>query len=155
MASKTYKTEIVREGLCYIPFPFDRSLCSAKCARRDVTINDYTYRSTIAAMEASAASRARQPRSRRPRRAAERAVTLTLDDRAKSNRPPTCSARAAPPHGTAGRSDYTTANTPRLWKRRRNRTRAKRIADTVRAIGAGGAEEVTRSDRGARRRRRR
>lgn len=52
MASKTYETTIVREGaICYIPVPFDPKPVFGKVrAPVKVTVNGYTYRSTIAPM---------------------------------------------------------------------------------------------------------
>ena len=52
MASKTFKATIVRnEGMCYIPLTFDPKAVFGKIrAPVKVTLNGYTYRSTIAAM---------------------------------------------------------------------------------------------------------
>jgi hypothetical protein len=52
MASKTVKTRIVREGsMCFIPLPFDPKQVFGRIrAPVKVTLNGYTYRSTIAAM---------------------------------------------------------------------------------------------------------
>jgi ribosomal protein L11 len=52
MASKTYRTTIVREGpMCFIPVPFDPVPVFGKVrAPVKVTLNGYTYRSTIASM---------------------------------------------------------------------------------------------------------
>jgi len=52
MKSKTYTTTIVREGsMCFIPIPFDPAVVFGKVrAPVKVTLNGYTYRSTIAAM---------------------------------------------------------------------------------------------------------
>lgn len=52
MSSKTYKTKIYRdESMCYIPVPFDPKPVFGKVrAPVKVTVNGYTYRSTIAAM---------------------------------------------------------------------------------------------------------
>ena len=49
---KTYRTKIVRDGsMCFIPVPFDpKPLFGKVRAPVKVTLNDYTYRSTIAAM---------------------------------------------------------------------------------------------------------
>jgi hypothetical protein len=51
-ASKTYKTTIVRDGsMCIIPVPFDPKPVFGKVrASVKVTLNGYTFRSTIAAM---------------------------------------------------------------------------------------------------------
>lgn len=52
MKSKKYKTTIVRDGsMCFIPVPFDPKPVFGKVrAPVKVTLNGYTYRSTIAAM---------------------------------------------------------------------------------------------------------
>ena len=52
MTSKTFKATIVREGsTCLIPLPFDPKAVFGKVrAPVKVTLNGYTYRSTIAAM---------------------------------------------------------------------------------------------------------
>ena len=50
--SKTFKTTIVRDGsMCFIPLTFDPASVFGKIrAPVKVTLNGYTYRSTIAAM---------------------------------------------------------------------------------------------------------
>jgi hypothetical protein len=52
MASKTFTATIVREqGMCYIPLTFDPKAVFGKLrAPVKVTLNGYTFRSTIAAM---------------------------------------------------------------------------------------------------------
>ena len=52
MSSKTFKTTILREGsMCAIPLTFDpRRVFGKVRAPVKVTVNGYTYRSTIAAM---------------------------------------------------------------------------------------------------------
>ena len=52
MSAKRFKGTIVREeGMCYIPLPFDPKAVFGKVrAPVKVTLNGYTYRSTIAAM---------------------------------------------------------------------------------------------------------
>jgi hypothetical protein len=52
MPSKTYETTIHRDGsMCFIPVPFDPKPVFGKIrAPVKVTVNGYTYRSTIAAM---------------------------------------------------------------------------------------------------------
>ncbi len=52
MSSKTFKTTIFREGsTCFIPLTFDpKSVFGKVRAPVKVTVNGYTYRSTIAAM---------------------------------------------------------------------------------------------------------
>jgi hypothetical protein len=52
MSSKTFKTTVVRDGsMCFIPLTFDpRAVFGKIRAPVRVTLNGYTYRSTIAAM---------------------------------------------------------------------------------------------------------
>ena len=52
MSSKIFRTTIVREGsICFIPLTFDpKSVFGKVRAPVKVTLNGYTYRSTIAAM---------------------------------------------------------------------------------------------------------
>jgi hypothetical protein len=52
MKSKTFTTTIVRDGsMCFIPLTFDpKSVFGKVRAPVKVTLNGYTYRSTIAAM---------------------------------------------------------------------------------------------------------
>ena len=52
MSSKTFRTKIVREGsMCFVPLTFDPKAVFGKVrAPVKVTLNGYTYRSTIAAM---------------------------------------------------------------------------------------------------------
>lgn len=52
MKSKTFKTTIAREGsMCFIPVPFDPAPVFGRVrAPVKVTLNGYTYRSTIASM---------------------------------------------------------------------------------------------------------
>jgi bacteriocin resistance YdeI/OmpD-like protein/uncharacterized protein DUF1905 len=52
MSSKTFRTKIVREGsMCFVPLTFDPKAVFGKVrAPVKVTLNCYTYRSTIAAM---------------------------------------------------------------------------------------------------------
>jgi Bacteriocin-protection, YdeI or OmpD-Associated/Domain of unknown function (DUF1905) len=52
MTSKNIKVKIVREGsMCYVPVPFDpKSVFGVVRAPVKVTLNGYTFRSTIASM---------------------------------------------------------------------------------------------------------
>ena len=52
MITRSYKTKLLRDGaMCAIPVPFDPKLVFGKVrAPVRVTVNGYTYRSTIAAM---------------------------------------------------------------------------------------------------------
>jgi hypothetical protein len=52
MSRKTFRTRVVRDGsMCFVPVPFDpRSVFGKVRAPVKVTLNGYTYRSTIASM---------------------------------------------------------------------------------------------------------
>ena len=52
VVTKTFKTTVVRDGsMCFIPVTFDPKVVFGKVrAPVKVTLNGYTYRSTIAAM---------------------------------------------------------------------------------------------------------
>ena len=52
MPAKTIRVQIVRDGsMCFVPVPFDpKPLFGKVRAPVRVTLNGYTYRSTIAAM---------------------------------------------------------------------------------------------------------
>jgi Domain of unknown function (DUF1905) len=52
MTSKVVKVKIVREGsMCFVPVPFDpKAVFGIVRAPVKVTLNGYTYRSTIASM---------------------------------------------------------------------------------------------------------
>jgi hypothetical protein len=79
MTSTTFKAKIVREGsMCFIPLDFDPKLVFGRVrAPVKVTLNGYTYRSTIAAMGGPACV----PLSKRNREAAGLEGGETLDVR--------------------------------------------------------------------------
>ena len=58
MVTKTFRTTVVRNGsVCFIPVTFDPKVVFGKVrAPVKVTLNGYTYRSTIAAMAGRRAS---------------------------------------------------------------------------------------------------
>ena len=145
MTSKTYKTEIVREGsMCYIPVPFDPKPVFGKTrAPVTVTVNGYTYRSTIAPMGGVTCI----PLRKSNREAAgleggeKVSVTLALDDAPRTVEPPadlTKALKAAPPAwerwqelSFTHQREYAEA----VEEAKKPETRAKRIADAVRAVG--------------------
>ncbi len=92
MTSKTFKTTIVREGsMCYIPLTFDPKDVFGKVrAPVKVTLNGFTYRSTIAAMGGPAFIPLR--RSNREAAGLEGgetiAVRLDLDTEKREAKPP-------------------------------------------------------------------
>lgn len=155
MPSKTYKTEIVREGsMCYIPVPFDPKPVFGKVrAPVTVTVNGYTYRSTIAPMGGVTCI----PLRKTNREAAGLeggetvTVTLTLDEAPREVEPPADLARAlkaAPPAwdrwqelSFTHQREYAEA----VEEAKKPETRAKRIADAVKAIGARAAKKKTKA----------
>src|SRR5262245_46530160 len=101
---KTYKTRIVRDGsMCFIPVTFDPKMVFGKVrAPVRVTLNGYTYRSTIASMGDGPCIPLR--RSNREAAGLEGgetlSVTLELDDEKREIKPPADFAKAmkaAPP----------------------------------------------------------
>ena len=150
MPSKTYKTEIVREGsMCYIPVPFDpKPLFGKVRAPVTVTVNGYTFRSTIAPMGGVTCIPLRK--SNREAAGLEGgetvSVTLALDTTPREVEPPADLARAlkaAPPAwdrwqelSFTHQREYAEA----VEDAKKPETRAKRIADAVRAIGARAAK---------------
>lgn len=153
MPAKTYETEIVREGaMCYIPVPFDPKAVFGKVrAPVTVTLNGYTYRSTIAAMGGVAGIPLRK--SNREAAGLEGgetvSVTLTLDDAPREVQPPADLAealKAAPP--AWDRWQELSYTHQREWAEavegaKKPETRAKRIADAVRAAAARPARKKT------------
>ena len=146
MASKTYKATIVRDGsMCFIPVTFDPKAVFGKVrAPVKVTLNGYTFRSTIAAMGGPVCI----PLRRSNREAAgleggeKLSVRLDLDTEIRTVKPP---------------ADFVKALkvTPRAWQRwgelsyshqreyadaiegaKKPETRARRIEAAVRAIRA-------------------
>ena len=67
-AKKTFRATIVRDGsACFIPVPFDpRPVFGKVRAPVEVTLNGYTYRSTIASMGDGPAFRCGRAIARRP-----------------------------------------------------------------------------------------
>jgi hypothetical protein len=92
MTSKTFRTTIVRNGsACYFPVPFDpKSVFGKMRAPVKVTLNGFTYRSTIAAMGGPPCIPLR--RSNREASGLEGGETLTvrleLDTAARVVKPP-------------------------------------------------------------------
>src|SRR6266576_2806657 len=98
MKSKTFRTTIVRDGsTCFIPVPFDPApLFGRVHAPVKVTLNGYTYRSTIASMGGTTCIPLR--RSNREAAGLEGGesleVTLELDTEAREVAPPPDFAKA-------------------------------------------------------------
>jgi hypothetical protein len=146
MATKTFTATIFREGsMCFIPLDFDPKAVFGKVrAPVKVTINGYTYRSTIAAMGGPPCI----PLRRSNREAAglnggeTLAVRLTLDTDARTVKPPpdlVKALKAAPPAWArwnqlsySHQREYAEA----IADAKKPETRARRIDASVRAIRA-------------------
>jgi hypothetical protein len=145
MRSKTFKTTIVRDGsICFIPVPFDPAPVFGKIrAPVKVTLNGYTYRSTIAAMGGTVCI----PLRKSNREAAGLEGTETLDVRLdldtdkREVAPPSDlvkALKAAPPAWARWRElsyshqrEYAEA----IAEAKKPETRARRIENAVRTIG--------------------
>jgi hypothetical protein len=144
--TKTYKTTVVRDGsMCFIPVTFDPKAVFGKVrAPVKVTLNGYTYRSTIAAMGGPP----RIPLRRSNREAAgleggeTLEVRLELDTETREVKAPAAlvsALKAAPPAWRRWRElsyshqrEYAEA----IDGAKKPETRARRIAAAVRAIRA-------------------
>jgi len=151
MISKTFKTTIHRDGaMCFIPVPFDPKPVFGKVrAPVKVTLNGYTYRSTIAAMGGPVCIPLR--RSNREAAGLEGGesleVTLELDTDKREVRPPPDLAKAlkaAPPAwdrwgelSFSHQREYAEA----IAGAKKPETRVRRIKDAVQAIGARPAKQ--------------
>jgi hypothetical protein len=145
MSAKTFTTTIVRDGsACFIPLPFDpKPVFGTVRAPVKVTVNGYTYRSTIAAMGGPACI----PLRRSNREAARLEggetieVRLELDTGTREVTPPADLVRAlkaSPPAWDRWRSlsdthqrEYAEA----IEDAKKVETRTRRIENAVRVIG--------------------
>jgi hypothetical protein len=146
MASKTFKTTIFRDGsMCFIPVPFDPAPVFGKVrAPVKVTLNGYTYRSTIASMGGTVCIPLR--RSNREAAGLEGGETLEvrldLDTEKREVKPPADfvkALKAAPPAWE--RWDEMSFTHQRetveaIEEAKKPETRARRVAGAVRMIGA-------------------
>ena len=146
MISKTFKTTIHRDGaICFISVPFDPKPIFGKVrAPVKVTLNGYTYRSTIAAMGGTVCIPLR--RSNREAAGLEGGenleVKLELDTGKREIRPPPDFAKAlkaAPPAwdrwgelSYSHQREYAEA----IVGAKKPETRTRRIEGAVQAIGA-------------------
>jgi hypothetical protein len=151
MSSKTYKTTIVREGsMCYIPVPFDPVPVFGRVrAPVRVTLNGYTYRSTIFSMEGAVGIPLRK--SNREEAGLEGGETLEvrldLDEAKREVEPPADFAkalRAAPPAwdrwqelSYSHQREYAEA----IADAKKPETRTRRIETSVKAIAARPAKK--------------
>jgi Bacteriocin-protection, YdeI or OmpD-Associated/Domain of unknown function (DUF1905) len=143
---KTFRTTIFRDGsTCFIPVPFDpRPLFGKVRAPVEVTLNGYRFRSTIASMGDGPCVPLR--RSHREAAGLEGgetlAVTLALDTAKREVEPPADlvkALKAAPPAWERWRElSYThqREHVEAVLGAKKDDTRKRRIAATVRAVGA-------------------
>src|SRR5262245_29832112 len=152
MPAKTVRVKIVRDdSMCYIPVPFDpKSVFGKVRAPVRVTLNGYTYRSTIASMGGIVGI----PLRRSNREAAGLLggetldVEIALDTEKRTVTPPSDFAtalKAAPPAWDNWRAlsfshqrEYAGA----ITEARKPETRARRIAEAVRMIRSRPAKKV-------------
>ena len=150
MSSRTFKTTIVREGsMCYIEVPFDPKEAFGKTrAPVKVTLNGYSFRSTIAPMAGLCCIPLRK--SNREAAGLEGGETLDvrldLDTEAREVQPPddlVNALKAAPPAwerwqemSFTHQREYVEA----LADAKKPETRARRLESAVAAIGKRAAK---------------
>jgi hypothetical protein len=151
MTSKVIKVKIVREGsMCYVPVPFDpKAVFGMVRAPVKVTLNGYTYRSTIASMGGTVCIPLRK--SNREAAGLEGgetiAVKIELDTGKREIKPPDDlikALKAAPPAwdrwqelSFTHQREYAEA----IEGARKPETRVRRIESAVRAIVARPAKK--------------
>src|SRR5688572_2748487 len=142
---RTFKTTIVRDGpMCFIPVPFDPKPVFGKVrAPVRVTLNGYTYRSTIASMGNGPCL----PLRRSNREAAGLQgtetldVTLTLDTSERKVTPPTDLVRALKSAKVFDRwsalsYSHQKEHVEAIAEAKKPETRERRIAAAVRMVAA-------------------
>jgi hypothetical protein len=146
MASKTFKTTIVRDGsMCFIPVTFDPKAVFGKVrVPVKVTLNGYTYQSTIAAMGGPPCIPLR--RSNREAAGLEGGETLEvrldLDTDVRTVKPPADfvkALKAAPPAWDRWRElsySHQREHAEAIEGAKKPETRTRRIEAAVRAIRA-------------------
>jgi len=151
MASTTVRVTIVRDGsMCFIPVPFDPKAVFGKVrAPVRVTLNGYSYRSTIAAMGGTVCIPLRRSNREAARLEGGESldVRIALDTEKRTVTPPrdfAAALKAAPAAWDRWRElsfthqrEYVEAVTGA----RRPETRVRRIRDAVRAIGSRPAKK--------------
>ena len=152
MAARTFKAKVVRDDpMCYIEVPFDPKAVFGKVrAPVKVTVNGYSYRSTLAAMGGPVCILLR--RSHREAAGLEGgelvSVRLELDEEPRVVTPPTDLTRAlkaAPGAMERWRAlSYThqREHVEAIEEARKPETRARRIAAAVRMVGTAAKGKV-------------
>ena len=155
MSSQTVRVTIVGDGsMCFIPVPFDPKKAFGKVrAPVRVTLNGYTYRSTISSMAGAVGI----PLRRSHREAAGLTgsetlnVKIALDTERRVVRPPkdlVAALKAAPPAWERWREmsfTHQREHAEAVTEARKPETRAWRIADAVRMIRSRPARKTRRS----------
>jgi len=146
MTSKTYRTTIVREGsMCFVPVPFDpKPIFGRVRAPVKVTLNGYTYRSTIASMGGVVCIPLRRSNREAARLEGHETleVALELDVDVREIRPPTDFAKALRARKNAWDRwrelsySHQREHVEAIETAKKPETRARRIAASVRAIAA-------------------
>jgi hypothetical protein len=156
---KTFKTTIVRDGsMCFIPVPFDpRPVFGRVRAPVKVTLNGYTYPSTIASMGDGPCLPLR--RSNREAAGLEGgetlSVTLTLDTKMREVTPPPDLTRAlkakAPAWARFRELSYShqREHVEAVESARKPETRVRRIAASVKALSGAAPRAKPRKARAA------
>jgi len=144
--TKTFQTTIVREGsMCFIPVPFDPKPVFGKVrAPVQVTLNGYTYRSTIASMGNGPCIPLRRSNRENARLEGTEtlSVTLTLDAEKRKVKPPADlvkALKAAPPAWDRwGELSYShqREHVEAIESAKKPETRASRIAKAVRSTAS-------------------
>jgi hypothetical protein len=145
MQTRTYKTTIYRDkSMCFIPVPFDPKAVFGKVrAPVKVTLNGYTYRSTIAAMGGTVCIPLR--RSNREAAGLEGGETLRvkldLDTDEREAKPPADLAKALKAARAWDRWKAMSFTHQREWVEavegaKKPETRARRLDAAVRAVAA-------------------
>jgi hypothetical protein len=151
MSSKTFKTTIVREGsMCFIPVPFDPAPVFGRIrAPVKVTLNGYTYRSTIASMGGSVFIPLRKSNREAARLEGGETidVRLELDSEKREIKPPpdlVKALRATPPAWERWRElsySHQREHVESIEGARKPETRARRVEGAVRMIAGRGAKK--------------
>jgi hypothetical protein len=153
VTSKTFRTTIYRDGsMCFVEVPFDPKAVFGKVrAPVKVTLNGYTYRSTIARMGGVTCV----PLRKSNREAAglqggeTLKVTLELDTEKREIKPPADFAKAlkaAPPAWDRWKElsySHQREHVEAIDEARKPETRARRIKNAVRMIAARSAKPQT------------
>jgi hypothetical protein len=145
MQTRTYKTTIYRDkSMCFIPVPFDPKAVFGKVrAPVKVTLNGYTYRSTIAAMGGTVCIPLR--RSNREAAGLEGGETLRvkldLDTDKREAKPPADLTKALKAARAWDRWKAMSFTHQREWVEavegaKKPETRARRLDAAVRAVAA-------------------